>query len=151
MEPIIAAMYQLSKGGFTVYFPTSTDKNFVIEDSGGTLSKVLVRKASLTESTASVALSFKYNSSEYLEEFGYCLIVESNEPKVWLIPIAEFPNHLKTLRLGRGYEKYVLRSEQEVEGLSIDEGLKRSIQKKIGAAGSIQQEDLEGILSMSLD
>ena len=150
MNPTTAAIYQLSKGGFSVYFsPTANDTDFVIEDVRGVLSKVLLRKASITDSSPILTLSLKYQSSEYLRSFGYILVVEPDEPKVWLIPVDEFPYNVKSVRLGDKYERYIVTTQQGVEGLPRQR-VRESIQSKLGSTGSIKQEDLDDILSLNL-
>ena len=148
MNPIITASYYLTKGGYTVYFSHSTDGSFAIEDPRGVLSKVILRKASITKSTPLLTLSPSFKSSEYLKDFGYCLIFEEEEPKLWLIPVSEFPTGQQSIRLGDKFERYVVGTEL---ASSPAENLRRSIQSKIGAVGSIQQEDLEDLLSMKLE
>jgi hypothetical protein len=148
MNPIITASYQLSKGGYSAYFTPSKSMSFVIEDPRGVLSKVILRKASPTESTPILTLSPKFKSSEYMQNFGYCLIVEVEEPKLWLIPVSEFPTDHQSLRLGERFEQYVIGTQQE----SLPaERLRRSIQSRIGGAGSIRQEDLEDLLTQDID
>ena len=148
MNPIITASYHLTKGGYTAYFSLSDQKSFVIKDPKGILSEVIIRKATPTQSTPILNLSPSCKSSEYLKNFGYCLIVEEEEPKLWLIPVSEFPTGQQSIRLGDKFERYVVGTELAA---SPAEDLRRSIQSKIGAVGSIQQEDLEDLLSQNLD
>ena len=148
MIPVLTASYHLTKGGYTVYLPFSSERSFVIKDPRGILSEVIIRKASITQSTPILTLSPSFKSSEYLKNFGYCLIVEEEEPKLWLIPVSEFPTGQQSIRLGEKFERYVVGTEL---ASSPAENLRRSIQSKIGAVGSIQQEDLEGLLSMNLE
>lgn len=110
------AMHTLSTSGFTVYIPAVPGENvFIIEDQEGRLSKILVQRATATSKTPICTLSFAFNSSSYLEQYGYLLITEPKEEISWLIPIQDLPQVAKTIRLGDKYNQYILKLVAEEE------------------------------------
>jgi hypothetical protein len=152
MDTVIASIYALSKGGYQIYNSIMTEDNcLVIEDSRGVLSKVLVRKASRTGTTPVITLGIKYRAQAYLENFGYFLAVESETPKVWLIPMADFPSGISAIRLGSRYEQYVVRTEVEKKELS-SRIVRQEVKKRLmGKEAEIKQEDLEYLLACEVD
>jgi len=145
MNALIATIYQLTKGGYKVY-PSAQDQTFVIEDSRGVLSKVIYCKASSTKEAAILNLNTQNQAQAFLENFGFFLAIEPEEPRAWLIPISEFPKHTRTIRLSSRFDRYLVKDCRESHSLTtktIQQEVKNRLTKKVG---DIQQEDLEYLL-----